>query len=266
MGQTDGPAGRGHPVEAFARPDMRRGQTSAQSGLTASASLQFTPPREGSRICTSAGKPLGEDHPFNSLLAPHGAALRRFALKLTGNEHRAEDLVQETFLKAWAHRDKFLLGTELQGWLFTILRNTFYSELRKYRREVEDAGGKLAEQLFLNATQEHAFELKELLAAIAELPEIHRRPLILMGVYGFSQLEAADACGCTVGTIKSRVSRARTGLSHAFGREDERLPAGPASRPPRPVRIRRFLHRFRPARPDSCQTQRTWGWQDRAQG
>ena len=157
-------------------------------------------------------------HPFQVLLQPEGDVLHRFALKLTGNEHRAEDLVQETFLKAWRNRDKFTLGTELRGWLFTILRNNFYSDLRKRRREVCDTDGKLAAMLFEEAAQEHAVDLNALLAAVAQLPEIHRRPLVLMGVYGFSQLEAADACGCTIGTIKSRVSRARSQLATDFGR------------------------------------------------
>jgi len=158
-------------------------------------------------------------HPFHILLPPHGVALHRFALKLSAHEHRAEDLVQETFLKAWANRDKFSLGTELRAWLFTILRNTFYSDLRKKKRDVEDVDGKLAALLFEDASQEHEIELKELISAIAMLPEIHRRPLILMGVYGFSQEEAAAACGCTVGTIKSRVSRGRSSLSRAVDRE-----------------------------------------------
>ncbi|TVR12085.1 MAG: sigma-70 family RNA polymerase sigma factor [Salinarimonadaceae bacterium] len=158
-------------------------------------------------------------HPFQILLPPHHVALRRYALKLTANEHRAEDLVQETFLKAWANREMFSLGTDLRAWLFTILRNTFYSEFRKYKNEIEDIDGKFAETLFEKPAQEYAVELKELVAAIATLSDIHRRPLVLMEAYGFSQLEAADACGCSVGTIKSRVFRARAKLSQAFGRE-----------------------------------------------
>ena len=157
-------------------------------------------------------------HPFDTLLAPHDLALRRFAMKLTGNEHHAEDLVQETFLKAWKHRDKLSVGTELRAWLFTILRNTFYSSLRKYKREVADVDGKLAEAQFEEAAQEHAVDLTMLISAVAMLPEIHRRPIVLMGVHGFSQLEAAAACGCTVGTIKSRVSRGRANLNQSFAR------------------------------------------------
>ncbi len=164
--------------------------------------------------------PVSEYHPFHELLPPQGVALRRFALKLTGHQHRADDLVQETFLKAWANRDKFNLGTDLRGWLFTILRNTFYSDFRKFKREIEDVDGKRAALLFEEAAQEHAIELNELLAAISDLPEMHRRPIVLMGVYGFSQLEAAEACGCALGTIKSRISRGREKLNHVLDRGD----------------------------------------------
>ncbi len=164
---------------------------------------------------------MQECHPFHFLLPAQHGPLHRFALKLTGNEHRAEDLVQETFLKAWSNREKFIPGSQLRAWLFTILRNTFYSQLRKYRREVEDADGKLAALLFEEAAQEHALELNEVISALAMLPEIHRRPLVLMGAYGFSQQEAASACGCAVGTIKSRVNRGRSNLIQALGREQE---------------------------------------------
>ena len=131
-------------------------------------------------------------HPFHHQLYQHGVPLRRFAMKLTDNQHRSEDLVQETFLKAWANRDKYTPGTELKAWLFTILRNTFYSDFRKYKLETEDVDGRLALRLFEENAQEHVVALKELIAAIASLPEIQRRPLVLMGAYGFSQLEAAD--------------------------------------------------------------------------
>ena len=170
---------------------------------------------------------MRDPHPFHTLLPVHGTALRRFALKLTAHEQRADDLVQETFLKAWANREKYRRDTELRAWLFTILRNSFYSDLRRNRREVADIDGRQAAGLFVEAAQEHAVELGKLAVAIAHMPEIHRRPLVMMGVYGFSQLEAADACGCTVGTIKSRVSRGRSHLTEAFGyhRPDRALPA-----------------------------------------
>lgn len=155
---------------------------------------------------------MTELHPFHILLIPHALALKNFALRLTGDVHRAEDLVQVTMLKAWAKRDSFDPETNLRAWLFTILRNTFYSDLRKYRREVEDIDGARAAALYEEPCQDHVLALKELIAAIGDLPLKQRKPVVLMGAYGFSQLEAAEACGCTIGTIKSRVSRARTTL------------------------------------------------------
>ena len=159
---------------------------------------------------------MTDRHPFNTLLPQHMAPLRRRALKLTGNEHRAEDLVQATLLKAWSCRDSYTPETNLRAWLFTILRNTFFSELRKYRREVEDINGILAANLSEEPRQDHAVALKELIAAIAVLPEPQRRPLVMMGAFGFSQLETAAACDCTVGTVKSRVSRGRSTLNRAL--------------------------------------------------
>lgn len=159
---------------------------------------------------------MKDQHPFHVLLPQHTAPLRRRALSLTANQHRAEDLVQDTLLKAWASRDSFREGSNLRAWLFTILRNTFFSDLRKHRREIEDVEGKYASNLSENARQEHVISLKELISAACDLPTAQRRPLVLMGAYGYSQLEAANACDCTVGTIKSRVSRGRAALSLAL--------------------------------------------------
>ena len=161
---------------------------------------------------------MTEHHPFHILLPEQVVSLRRRALKLTSNKHRAEDLVQDTLLKAWAKRDSYREDTPLRAWLFTILRNTFFSQFRKYQREVEDADGALAETLFEDPRQDHAVALQELISAIDLLPHSQRRPLVLMGAYGFSQLEAADACHCTVGTVKSRVSRGRATLNRTMAR------------------------------------------------
>lgn len=159
---------------------------------------------------------MGQRHAFDILLPPQWQVLRRRALRLTSNEHWSEDLVQATFLKAWANRDKFKPDSQLRAWLFTILHNTFISDLRKSRREVEDVDGVLAAALSEEPRQDHALALKELIAALALLPKVQQRALVLMGAYGFSQLEAASACGCTVGTIKSRVSRGRDTLGRAL--------------------------------------------------
>lgn len=158
-------------------------------------------------------------HPFHRLLPEQAVFLRHRALRLTGNAHGADDLVQATLLKAWTSRDSFQQDTNLRAWLFTILRNTFLSQLRKYRLEVQDIDGERAESLVVEASQEHAVSLKELMTAITQLPATQRHSLVLMGVYGYSQLEVADVSGCTVGTVKSRVSRGRAALSRLLDDE-----------------------------------------------
>ena len=140
-------------------------------------------------------------------------SLRAFAISLSGNVDRADDLVQETMLRALANIHSFQPGTNMSAWLFTILRNLFRSEYRKRRREVEDADGSYAEMLKSQPEQTSHVEFKEFSAALSKLPEDQREALILIGASGFSYEEAAEICGCAVGTIKSRVNRARTRLS-----------------------------------------------------
>ena len=140
-------------------------------------------------------------------------SLRAFAISLCGNIDRADDLVQETLLRALAHIDSFQPGTNMPAWLFTILRNLFRSEYRKRRREVEDADGRYAETLKSHPEQTGRVEFEEFRAALAKLPSDQREALILVGASGFSYDDAAAICGCAVGTIKSRVNRARTRLA-----------------------------------------------------
>ena len=145
--------------------------------------------------------------------------LRAFARSLSGNPDRADDLVQETLTKAWRHRDSFLAGTNLKAWLFTILRNVYLSELRKRKREVEDKEGTMAERLSVNGTQSGHMDMIDFMAALAELPTDQREALLLVGAEGYAYEEAALMCGCAVGTIKSRVSRARARLAELLGIE-----------------------------------------------
>jgi RNA polymerase sigma-70 factor (ECF subfamily) len=140
-------------------------------------------------------------------------SLRAFAVSLSGNVDRADDLVQETLLRALANIDSFRPGTNLSAWLFTILRNQFRSEYRKRRREVEDADGKYSERLKVHPEQISKVEFNELRAALTHLPDDQREALVLVGASGFSYEEAAEICGCAVGTIKSRVNRARHRLA-----------------------------------------------------
>ena len=140
-------------------------------------------------------------------------SLRAFAISLSGNADRADDLVQETMLRAIANIDSFQPGTNMSAWMFTILRNLFRSEYRKRRREVEDTDGSYAESLKTHPEQNSRLEFQEFRAALAKLPPDQREALILVGASGFSYEEAAAICECAVGTIKSRVNRARTRLA-----------------------------------------------------
>ena len=150
-------------------------------------------------------------------------SLRAFAISLCGNVDRADDLVQETLLRALANIDSFQPGTNMSAWLFTILRNLFRSEYRKRRREVEDADGSYADTLKSQPEQTSHVEFLEFRTALSQLPADQREALILVGASGFSYEDAAAICGCAVGTIKSRVNRARSKLAallYVEGAED----------------------------------------------
>jgi RNA polymerase sigma-70 factor (ECF subfamily) len=140
-------------------------------------------------------------------------SLRAFAISLCGNVDRADDLVQETIMRAWANITSFEPGTNMQAWLFTILRNLFRSEYRKRRREVEDANGSYADTLKVQPEQLSHLAFGELHSALDQLPDDQREALILVGASGYSYEETANICGCAVGTIKSRVNRARNHLA-----------------------------------------------------
>jgi RNA polymerase sigma-70 factor (ECF subfamily) len=138
--------------------------------------------------------------------------LRAFAVSLTQSADKADDLVQETLVKAWDKHESFQMGTNLKAWLFTILRNEFYSQMRKRGREVQDSDGVMTERLAVHPSQHGMLDLKDFRGALEQLPEDQREAIILIGASGFSYEEAAEICGCAVGTIKSRVSRARNRL------------------------------------------------------
>lgn len=153
--------------------------------------------------------------------------LRAVAVSLTGSADRADDLVQETMLRAYANIDKFEPGSNLAAWLFTILRNQFRSEYRKRKREVEDVDGHHVDSLTASPEQMGKVEFNELRAALTLLPPEQREALVLVGASGFSYEEAADICGCAVGTIKSRLNRARARLSQLLSPSGPVTPEGP---------------------------------------
>lgn len=154
---------------------------------------------------------------FRDQLVAAIPGLRAFGMSLTARRDQADDLVQETLMKAWNHQDSFENGTNLRAWLYTILRNEFYSQIRKRRREVEDADGEYASKVATSGGQESSLEMAELRMALDKLPEDQREAIILVGASGFSYQEAAQISGAAIGTVKSRVSRARDRLAILLG-------------------------------------------------
>ena len=138
--------------------------------------------------------------------------LRAFAVSLCGNPDRADDLVQETLVKAWSNLGSFVEGTNMPAWLFTILRNIYYSEYRKRRREVADSEGTIAARLATAPAQNGHMDFLDFREALQKLPADQREALVLIGASGMSYEEAAGICNCAVGTMKSRVNRARNRL------------------------------------------------------
>ena len=155
---------------------------------------------------------MSEDSDWRSEVVAMIPALRAFAWSLCHNGSDADDLVQDTLIKAWTNRDKFEVGTNLRAWLFTILRNTYYTQVIRRRREVRDETGEYANNLSSPPTQDWSVAMRALQAGLARLPDEHREALILVGAAGLSYEEAAEICGCALGTIKSRVNRARARL------------------------------------------------------
>jgi RNA polymerase sigma-70 factor (ECF subfamily) len=152
------------------------------------------------------------DSDFKRDLAAIIPDLRAFARSLCNNATLADDVAQEAMLKAWKARESFKAGTNLKAWCFTILRNHFYSEKRRsWRRQPLDP--EIAEAtLVANDDASQNIELLAVHNALAQLPDEQREALVLVGAGGMAYEEAAGVCGCAVGTIKSRVSRARKTL------------------------------------------------------
>lgn len=148
-------------------------------------------------------------------------SLRAFAISLTRNVDRAEDLVQDTVLRALSRREGFEEGTNMQAWLFTILRNSFFTTHRTKGREVEDADGHHAATLVTIPDQHDRLVIKDLQAALEQLSSEQRAAILLVGADGLTYEEAAEALNCAVGTVKSRVNRARTRLAVLMGLAEE---------------------------------------------
>lgn len=150
-------------------------------------------------------------------IVEHLKPLRSFAMSLTRDASRADDLVQDTMIKAWTKFHLFEPGTNLRAWLFTILRNTFYSERRRAKRHVADAEGIMSERIAVKPAHDGTLAMHDFRRAFEQLPAEQREALILVGAEGFSYQDAAETCGVAVGTIKSRANRGRTRLMELLG-------------------------------------------------
>ncbi len=150
-------------------------------------------------------------------------AMRAFAVSLCGKPDIADDLVQDALMNAWSKQSSFQPGTNIKAWLFTIVRNLFYSRMRKRGREIQDSDGLFTERLSVPPAQIANLDMQDFKTALAKLPEDQREAIILIGATGLSYEEAAAVCSCAVGTIKSRVNRARHRLQELLavsGAED----------------------------------------------
>ncbi len=154
-------------------------------------------------------------------LVSHLPAMRAFAINLTRNPATADDMVQDAVEKAWTNFDKFEAGTNMRAWLFTILRNTFYSSQRKANREVADVDGVHTEALAEKPLHDGRLQMNDFRSAFSQLSDEHREVLLLVGASGFSYEEAAKMCDVAVGTIKSRTGRARQRLAELMDLDEE---------------------------------------------
>lgn len=138
--------------------------------------------------------------------------LRAFARSLCGNRDVADDLVQDAMLKAWAARERYEPGTNMRAWVFIIMRNVFLSQKRRDRFKGEWNDEVADRALSTAASQEKQLQLADVQRALGQLPPAQREALVLVGAGGLAYEEAAEICGCAVGTVKSRVARARAAL------------------------------------------------------
>jgi RNA polymerase sigma factor (sigma-70 family) len=183
-------------------------------GLVAEEQKQETAPEpEEEAEARPATEPVPlADPEFKEHLAAVIPHLRAFGRSLSGSRDLADDLVQETLLKAWAARKRFQAGTNMRAWTFIILRNLFLSQMRRARFKGEWDELTASKILSAPASQDRHIELSDMQRALMHLPQPQREALILVGAGGFAYEEAAEICGCAVGTIKSRVARGRVAL------------------------------------------------------
>ncbi|WP_419723153.1 sigma-70 family RNA polymerase sigma factor [Sphingobium aromaticiconvertens] len=189
----------------------RRGRC-VMLGLAKAGGLSLTDSALTDPVVKEEPREALSDSDFKRELAAVIPHLRAFGRSLSGSRDLADDLVQETLLKAWAARNRFQAGTNMRAWTFIILRNHYLSQMRRsrFRGEWDDV---TADRLLAApASQDKHVELSDMQRALLQLPQPQREALILVGAGGFAYEEAAEICGVAVGTIKSRVARGRAAL------------------------------------------------------
>lgn len=154
---------------------------------------------------------------FRSHLLREMPLLRRWSFVLCRNQSLAEDMMQDTLTKAWANRSSFARGTNMRAWLYRILRNTYFNHLRQRRREVPDPDGALTASLRTPAAQPGKIELGEVRQAMRELSPAQRQAMILIGAQGLSYKQVARLQQVNIGTVKSRLARARQAVAREMG-------------------------------------------------
>jgi RNA polymerase sigma-70 factor, ECF subfamily len=175
---------------------------------------------------------------FHAQLVAIIPSLRSFARGLCGGRDMAEDLAQDTVMRAWSARKRFLVGSNFRAWMFTIMRNQFYTSIRKSGRSVV-CDPEMAERVLVSeATQQAGLHVQDVAAALQKLPAEQREVLMLVGAQGVAYEEAANIIGCAVGTVKSRVARGRAALSKLLEGDEQDAGAVQVQQGGRPERLR----------------------------
>lgn len=169
----------------------------------------------------SAAEQSARERQFRDDLVAILPSLRSFARGLCGNREMADDLVQDTMNRAWRARDRYVDDSNFRAWIFKILRNQFYTTIRKGKRFVDCEEGLAERALTENGGQEQAVFVSEVAEALQRLTPDHREVLMLVGANGLEYAEAAVILGCATGTVKSRMCRARAALARELYGEDE---------------------------------------------
>lgn len=179
----------------------------------------FTDVKISSKVGGVANE-INENERFDRGLLKYQKNLKAYACSLSRDIESADDLVQETMLRALANRDKFDCNTNLRAWLFTILKNLFLTKMRRGQRELEITDAMANGPLFsVQGAQEDTLLLKELIQGISKLPKLQQRAVVLVGAFGYSVDEVSRREKCPSGTVKSRVNRGRSALIEQFRAE-----------------------------------------------